>query len=202
MNGTIQVTAGAPESVNVSAQDNKFVPPLIQVRPGGTVNWQNDGNHEHIVFSAGGGAPNFCLNGRAFVGKYAYGCREIQANGYAGIYSTWIFPASGTTFTPIRFAGLCRAPTGGASDVHGLSPLEAFVTDTEVPPAMRLPRALEEFQHDPSENACRVRIHGDFLFHCHIEEHMMAGLAGLVRARQYIWISDRSKQNAQSGITV
>ena len=69
MNGTIQVTAGAPESVNVSTQDNKFVPPLIQVRPGGTVNWQNDGNHEHIVFSAGGSAPNFCLNGRAFVGN-------------------------------------------------------------------------------------------------------------------------------------
>jgi len=35
-----------------------------------------------------------------------------------------------------------------------------------------------------------VRLKGDFLFHCHIEEHMMAGLAGLVRARQYIWITD------------
>jgi len=189
MNGTIQVTAGAPESVNVSAQDNKFVPPLIQVRPGGTVNWQNDGNSEHIVFSAGGGAPNFCLNGRAFVGN------TPTVVGDTGERLRWyIFnlDISGVwhNFHPHSVRWTLPAPAGGASDVHGLSPLEAFVTDTEVPPAMRLPRALEEFQHDPSENACRVSIHGDFLFHCHIEEHMMAGLAGLVRARQHIWISD------------
>src|SRR5262245_6290105 len=55
---------------------------------------------------------------------------------------------------------------------------------------MRLPCALEEFQCEPHLDACRVRIKGEFLFHCHIEEHMMAGLAGLVRARQYIWITD------------
>ena len=75
--------------------------------------------------------------------------------------------------------------------------LETFMTETEIPPAMRLPHALEQFQHDPPENACRVRIRGDFLFHCHVEEHMMAGLAGLVRARQYIWISDEVSKMLQ-----
>ena len=29
-----------------------------------------------------------------------------------------------------------------------------------------------------------------FLFHCHIEEHMMQGLAGLVRAREHIWMNE------------
>jgi hypothetical protein len=33
-----------------------------------------------------------------------------------------------------------------------------------------------------------VRVKGDFLYHCHIEEHMMAGLGGLVRARDWVWV--------------
>ena len=189
MNGTVQVTAGAPASANVSVQDNKFVPSLIQVRPGGSINWQNDGDHEHIVFSAGGGAPNFCLNGRAFVGN------TPTVVGDTGERLRWYLfnlDVSGIwhNFHPHSVRWALPIPLGGASDVHGISSLETFITETEIPPAMRLSHALEQFQWDPPENACRVRIRGDFLFHCHVEEHMMAGLAGLVRARQYIWISD------------
>ena len=84
------------------------------------------------------------------------------------------------------------APPGGAADVHALSPVESFVTDTEAPPALRLPCELEELQCDPPDDACRVRVKGDFLFHCHIEEHMMAGLAGLVRSREYVWMTEEA----------
>jgi FtsP/CotA-like multicopper oxidase with cupredoxin domain len=196
MNGTVQVTAGAPASANVSVQDNEFVPSLVQVRPGGSINWQNDGNHEHIVFSAGGGAPNFCLNGRAFVGNtptvVGDTCERLR-------WYLFNLDVSGIwhNFHPHSVRWALSAPPGGASDVHGISSLETFITDTEIPPAMRLPYALEQFQWNPSENACRLRIRGDFLFHCHVEEHMMAGLAGLVRARQYIWISDELRKSIE-----
>ena len=64
MNGTVNVVAGGPGSVNVSIKDNFFDPQVISIAPGGTVHWRNDGTHDHIVFSGGGGASNFCLNGR------------------------------------------------------------------------------------------------------------------------------------------
>jgi plastocyanin len=189
MNGTVNVVGGGPGSVNVSIKDNFFDPQVISVAPGGTVHWRNDGGHDHIVFSGGGGASNFCINGRAYVGN------TPTIVGETGERLRWFvfnLDLGGVwhNFHPHSVRWAIPAPPGGASDVHGLSPLETFVTDTEVPPALRLPCALEEFQCHPEPDACRVRLRGDFLFHCHIEEHMMAGLAGLVRARQYIWITD------------
>lgn len=189
MNGTVMVTSGAPNSQNVDIKDNLFDPQVISIAPGGTVHWKNSGNHDHIVFSGGGGASNFCLNGRAFIGNTP----TIEGN--TGEKLRWYvfnMDLAGVwhNFHPHSVRWQLSAPPGGASDVHGLSPLESFVTDTEVPPAMRLPCALQEFQCEPNLDACRVRLKGEFLFHCHIEEHMMAGLAGLVRARQYIWINE------------
>ena len=199
MNGTIQVVADAPATASVSIQDNKFVPPLVLIRPEGTVEWHHEGNHDHTVFSAGSGIPNFCLNGRAFVGNTP---TIVGETGERVRWYIFNLDVSGVwhNFHPHSVRWTLPVPPGGpasASDVHGLSSLETFVTDTEIPPAMRLPHALEQFQWDPPENACRVRIRGDFLFHCHIEEHMMAGLAGLVRARQYIWISDEVSRMCQ-----
>jgi plastocyanin len=189
MNGTITVIPGAPNSQSVSIKDNLFDPQVISIAPGGTVHWKNVGNHDHIVFSRGGGATNFCLNGRAFVGNTP----TIEGN--TGEKLRWYvfnMDLAGVwhNFHPHSVRWQLSTPPGGVSDVHGLSPLESFVTDTEVPPAMRLPCALQEFQCEPNLDACRVRLKGEFLFHCHIEEHMMAGLAGLVRARQYIWINE------------
>ena len=189
MNGTVTVVNGAPNSQNVSIKDNFFDPQVISIAPGGTVHWKNVGNHDHIVFSGGGGSTNFCLNGRAFVGNTP----TIEGN--TGEQLRWYvfnMDLAGVwhNFHPHSVRWQLSTPPGGASDVHGLSPLESFVTDTEVPPAMRLPCALQEFQCEPKLDACRVRLKGEFLFHCHIEEHMMAGLAGLVRARQYVWINE------------
>jgi len=189
MNGTVQVVAGAPASQNVSIKDNFFDPQVISIRPGGTVHWRNDGNHDHIVFSAGGGTANFCLNGRTYVGNTP---TIVGETGERLRWYVFNLDLGGVwhNFHPHSVRWQLSTPPGGASDVHSLSPLETFVTDTEVPPAMRLPCVLEDFQCDPSPDACRVQIKGEFLVHCHIEEHMMAGLAGLVRARQYVWISE------------
>jgi len=191
MNGTVNVVGGTPSAipVPVSIKDNFFDPQVISIPVGQTVRWTNVGSHDHIVFSGGGGATNFCLNGRAFVGNTP----TIEGN--TGEKLRWYvfnMDLAGVwhNFHPHSVRWQLSTPPGGASDVHGLSPLESFVTDTEVPPAMRLPCALQEFQCEPNLEACRVRLKGEFLFHCHIEEHMMAGLAGLVRARQYIWINE------------
>ncbi len=61
-----------------------------------------------------------------------------------------------------------------------------------MPAILRLPCDLEDLQCDPPDDACRVRVKGDFLFHCHLEEHMMAGLAGLVRARDWVWVDPKT----------
>ena len=89
--------------------------------------------------------PNFCLNGRAFVGN------TPTVVGDTGERLRWyIFnlDVSGIwhNFHPHSVRWTLPAPPGGASDVHGMSSLETFITDTEIPPAMRLPHALEQFQ--------------------------------------------------------
>lgn len=77
------------------------------------------------------------------------------------------------------------SPPGGAADVHSLSSTKGFVIDTVAPRLLRfLPEKLEALQENHSKNACQVTIQGDFLFHCHIEEHIMQGLVGLVRSRE------------------
>ena len=125
----------------------------------------------------------------------------ILASGYAGIYSTWMFPASGTTFTPIRFAGRSRSLWRRIRCTWDKFSGNIYHRDRDSSrhATSARSRAVSE---DPPENACRVRIRGDFLFHCHVEEHMMAGLAGLVRARQYIWISDELSKTTRGGIAL
>jgi FtsP/CotA-like multicopper oxidase with cupredoxin domain len=188
--GEVQVSAGAPAPgppPQIRAIDNQWKPQILQVPPGTTVTWRNDeteANHDHIVVSDGGGASTFCLNGRAFVGNTPTIVAQSRQHlrwflfnlDLAGVWHN---------FHPHSARWRLPKPPGGAADVHGLSPVESFVTETEVPRALRLPCELEELQCDPPPDACRVRVKGDFLFHCHIEEHMMRGLAGLVRAREW-----------------
>jgi len=192
MAGEIRVQAGAPDPRPVSAKNNRFVPEIATVAPGGEVVWTNDetdANHNHVVVSDGGGAATFCLNGRAFVGNTP----TVVAD--AGERLRWYLfnlDLGGVwhNFHPHSARWQLPTPPGGASDVHSLSPVETFVADTEVPPALRLPCELEDLQCDPPADACRLRLKGDFLFHCHIEDHMMRGLAGLVRSRQSVWLTD------------
>src|SRR5262249_49752085 len=154
MNGTVNVVSGGPSTSpkDVDIKDNFFDQQVITIAPGVTVRWTNKGDHDHIVFSGGGGATNFCINGRAFIGNTP----TIQGN--TGERLRWYvfnMDLAGVwhNFHPHSVRWQLSTPPGGASDVHGLSPLESFVTDTEVPPAMRLPCALQEFQCEPHLDA-------------------------------------------------
>jgi FtsP/CotA-like multicopper oxidase with cupredoxin domain len=192
MSGQVTVVSGPPTgTVNVTIQDNKFVPANVTVTAGTTVTWTNAGNNQHIVFSGGGGKQSFCLNGRAYVGNTPtiVGDSGETIRWYVmnlDVGSVW------HNFHPHAMRWQLPAPPGGAGDVHALSPIEYFVADTEIPCAVRLPCELEDLQACPPDDACQVTITGDFLFHCHIEEHMMGGLAGLVRARQKVWVTDEA----------
>ena len=76
-------------------------------------------------------------------------------------------------------------------DVRSIGPAESFMFETTAPPALLLPPDIERCQ-DPAHrphDARRYELCGDFLFHCHVEMHMMQGLAGLVRSKQTVWLS-------------
>jgi len=192
MAGRVRVVAGAPgPDQHIAIKDNGFDPPDVTVTAGTQVVWTNTGANQHIVFAGGGGKLTFCLNGRAFVGNTPI----ITAD--AGATIRWYLfnldvGSIWHNFHPHASRWQLPSPPGGSADVHALSPVESFVIDTEVPCALRLPCELEELQKCPPRDACLTTVCGDFLFHCHIEEHMMAGLAGLLRARQKIWITEQA----------
>jgi FtsP/CotA-like multicopper oxidase with cupredoxin domain len=186
MSGTVMVSAGAPAAVNVVIGDNFFDPASVAVAPGGTVTWFNSGHHEHIVFAGGGGASSFCLNGRSYVGNTP----TIEAQPGQRLRWHLLNLDVGDTwhnFHPHAARWKLPSPPGGATDVHPLSPVEGFTIDTVVPEPVRLPDFVAA--EPATAGARQVPVRGDFLFHCHLEEHMMLGLAGLVRARQRIWVT-------------
>ncbi|MDQ3774847.1 MAG: multicopper oxidase domain-containing protein [Pseudomonadota bacterium] len=77
-------------------------------------------------------------------------------------------------------------------DVRSIGPAESFIVNTTVPPALLLPLDIEKCQDpkDRPKDAKEYELCGDFLFHCHVEMHMMQGLAGLVRSKQTVWLTD------------
>jgi plastocyanin len=191
MAGRVRVVAGAAEAAPhpIAIKDNSFDPPDVTVTVGTTVRWTNTGTNQHIVFAGGGGKQTWCLNGRAFVGN------TPTIVGQPGETIRWyLFNLDGGgvwhNFHPHSARWQIPTPPGGATDVHAVSPVETFVMETEVPPALRLSCELEQLQCCPPKDACLVTVCADFLFHCHIEEHMMAGLAGVVRSHQKVWINE------------
>ncbi len=202
MQGKIIVAAGeGPEAVvNISDLDPlnmRFVPAEVRIRPGGKVRW-TPGTIQHIIVEDGAGFPSFCLNGRSFVGNTP----TIVAN--AGQRIRWYvfnldlsmgwhnFHTHGQRF---RFGG-------ETMDARSIGPAESFVVETVAPPAMLLPEDIEEAQeeyHRPKD-AKRYLLRGDFLFHCHVEMHMMQGLAGLVRTRQVVWLTDAQKKRLEATV--
>lgn len=192
MSGTVTVTATGPTTTTVTIIDNAFNPQTVPVAPGGTVTWFNTGTHDHIVFAEGGGASAFCLNGRSYVGNTP----TIVAE--AGQRLRWYLlnlDLNGVWHNVHTHSARWELPVppGGSIDAHPLSPTEGFTIETEVPrPLLFMPDSLEDLQEHHPPDACRLGLRGDFLFHCHIEEHMMQGLAGIVRARQHLWVTDEA----------
>ena len=89
---------------------------------------------------------------------------------------------------------------------RSVGPAQSFVVETTAPPVLLLPvdiAATQEPHHRPRD-ARPYHLRGEFLFHCHVEMHMMQGLAGLVRSRQTVWLTrDQAKRlAAENGLPI
>lgn len=200
MQGTVVVSASAiSNDVTVTIDDGppkRFNPATIAVKPGGKVHWYYPPGlpgdmTQHTVTENSGGLPNICFNGRSFVGNtptiVAHTDQKIRwyvFNLDLGMVWHNFHPhAQRWTFAD------------NTVDVRSISPAESFVLETIAPPVLLLPPGIEKTQepkHRPKD-AKQYKLRGDFLVHCHIEPHMMQGLACLVRSHQTVWLTDAQR---------
>ena len=201
MHGTVVVSAAAPSSdALVILEDNpppgvppagwpRFNPDTVTILPGGTVHWQYPagGMVFHTVTENGGGLPSLCLNGRSFVGNTP----TIIA--HAGQKIRWYVFNLDLGMVWHNFHPHAQRWTfaDATVDVRSVSPAESFVVETVAPPVIKLPHAIEKTQEPPHrpKDAKPYKLRGDFLFHCHVEPHMMQGLGGVVRSHQTVWLT-------------
>lgn len=192
MRGKVTVAMGGPSLATVNIDDSnpldmKFVPDNVPVAPGGKVRWNNANNNVHTVTEDAAGLPSFCFNGRTFVGNTP----TIVAE--AGQRIRWyVFNLDlGMMWHNFHPHAQRWHFAGEAYDTRSLGPAESFVVETSAPPVLLLPPDIAKAQdpdHRP-KHARKYHVRGDFLFHCHVEMHMMGGLAGLVRSRQTLWLT-------------
>jgi plastocyanin len=199
MSGTVTVQAGGPATATVTIGDFFFSPANVTIGIGGRITWLNNGPSQHSVVERGGAnLPSYCFNGRAFVGNTP----TVVAR--AGQRIRWyVFNLDlsmnwhnfHTHAQRWRFAN-------ETIDVRGISPAESFVVETTAPPVLILPPALEAAQHPGHHHKHAVEYHlrGDFLVHCHVEMHMMAGLAALVRSQQTVWLTPAEADDLRATI--
>ena len=207
MLGTVVVEAGGlPEAVvaiiDTDPMNMRFSPAEVHIQPGGTVRWTAGTVQTHTVTENGSGLPSYCLNGRSFVGNTP----TIVAQ--AGQKIRWyVFNLDlGMGWHNFHVHGQRWKFAGEAIDSRSIGPAESFVVETTAPPVILLPAdiaATQEPKHRP-KGARAYRLRGDFLFHCHVEMHMMQGLAGLVRSSQTVWLTaDQAKRlSAEIGLAI
>lgn len=195
MSGVVTVAAGGPATAAVTIRDTpgspRFDPATVTVGPGGAVTWTHAGTMPHTVTeSSSGSLESMCLNGRCFVGNTP----TIVCD--SGKRIRWY------VFNLDLGAGWHNFHTHGTrwrwSDQHvdtrSLGPAESFVAETVVPDVV-LSAELED-RRRPNKKEKRekhVKVCGDFLFHCHVEMHMMSGMAGLIRAVQSFEVEDEKE---------
>jgi hypothetical protein len=172
----------------VTIGDFFFAPANVTIGIGGQITWVNNGPSQHSVVERGGAnVPSYCFNGRSFIGNTP----TVAAQ--AGQKIRWYvfnldLSMNWHNFHPHaqrwRFAG-------ETIDVRGISPAESFAIETTAPPVIILPPALEAAQKPEHrhKHAQLYHLRGDFLVHCHVEMHMMMGLAALVRSHQTVWLT-------------
>lgn len=199
MSGTVTVVAGGPSTANVNIVDFAFNPPNVTIGIGGQVRWTNSGPSLHSVVERGGVAlPSYCFNGRTFVGNTP----TVLAR--AGQRIRWYvfnldLGMNWHNFHPHaqrwRFAN-------ETLDVRSIGPAESFIVDTIAPPVLMLTPDIEKIQRPANRprNAKRYDLRGDFLFHCHVEMHMMQGLAALVRSHQSVWLTPKQANDLSATI--
>jgi plastocyanin len=200
MHGTVNVVAGGAATATFSIIDFQFLNPATgdstaSIAPGGKVQWIQAGANMHTVTENAGGLPSFCLNGRSFVGNTP----TIIA--HAGQKIRWyVFNLDlGMVWHNFHPHAQRWSFADATVDVRSLSPAESFVAETVAPPVIKLPHAIEETQEPPHRphDAKPYKLRGDFLFHCHVEPHMMGGLAGLVRSHQTVWLTDAQRATVE-----
>jgi plastocyanin len=182
MTGTVNVQPGGQNQANVTIVDNQFQPLDVTIRPGGTVVWTHAGALVHTVTERGGSSlPTYCFNGRGFVGNTP----TIEAQ--AGQRIHWYVFNLDLGMNWHNFHPHAQRWTfaGEPIDVRSIGPAESFVVQTTAPPAL-----LHEERHPRPRRARAYQLSGEFLFHCHVEMHMMQGMAGLLRSRQTVWLTD------------
>jgi plastocyanin len=190
MAGKVTVAAVGPALATVSIEDSpspRFNPPEVTIGAGGKVRWTHVGNQTHSVTEDAAGVPSFCFNGRSFVGNTP----TILA--HTGQRIRWyVFNLDlGMMWHNYHVHGQRWQFAGEVIDTRSIGPAESFVVETTAPPVLLLPPEIQKTQSPKMRprNAKAVRVRGDFLFHCHVEMHMMAGLTGLVRSRQTLWLT-------------
>lgn len=101
--------------------------------------------------------------------------------------------------TPVKggFGGIVHGGHGGG---HGAANTNAAVAVTIAPvspgPHHGSPAPVEEKPQGDSghDTHKKIKLQGDFLFHCHVEMHMMMGMVGLVRAIQEVNAFDKMEK--------
>jgi FtsP/CotA-like multicopper oxidase with cupredoxin domain len=196
MAGTVTVVPGGPSTASVTIVDFAFNPPNVTVGIGGTITWINAGPSQHSVIEQGGdNLPSFCLNGRSFIGNTP----TIVA--HAGQRIRWyVFNLDlGMGWHNFHTHGQRWRFADQMVDVRSIGPAESFVVETETPPVLLLPPGFEHC-HEPHRGAHEYKLRGDFLVHCHVEMHMMLGLAALVRSHQTVYLTH--KEAAEISATI
>jgi FtsP/CotA-like multicopper oxidase with cupredoxin domain len=199
MSGKVTVQPGGPSTVNVAIGDFFFSPATVIVGVGGQVTWTNSGPSQHSVVERGGdNLPSYCFNGRAFIGNTP----TIVA--HSGQRIRWyIFNLDlSMNWHNFHLHGQRWRFADQTIDVRGLSPAESFIVDTTAPPVLLLSEELEECQHPEHrpKGAKPYHLRGDFLVHCHVEMHMMMGLAALLRSHQTVWLTPKQAKDLSTEI--
>jgi plastocyanin len=190
MAGIVNVQAGGPSTAAVNIVDFAFNPASVTVGIGGQVTWTNSGPSQHSVVEQGGdNVPSYCFNGRSFAGNTP----TIIA--HAGQRIRWyVFNLDlGMGWHNFHPHAQRWQFAGQVIDVRSIGPAESFTVDTEAPPVLLLPPGFEHCG-GPHDDADPYHLRGDFLVHCHVEMHMMAGLVALVRSHQIVYLTDQEAQ--------
>jgi FtsP/CotA-like multicopper oxidase with cupredoxin domain len=184
MNGVVRVVPGGPATAAVAIVDAPtpaFTPNDVTVGPGGTVTWTHAGTMPHTVSDAQTSPlDTFAINGRAFVGNTPIVLAE------AGQRIRWyVFHLDlGERWHNFHTHGQRFRVGHETMDTRSLGPAESFVVDTMAPPVLLDPSACDPKLGEGRKR--RVCLRGDFLVHCHVEMHMMTGMAAVVRSIQEV----------------
>lgn len=203
MSGTVTVVPGGPTAATVEMRDHEFRPAEVTVGVGARVTWTNSGPSPHSVVESGGDSlASYCFNGRTFVGN------TPTVLAHAGQRIRWyVFNLDlGADWHNLHLHGARWRSGGQPVDVRSLGPAESFTAETVAPPVLLLPPDIAEAQ-EPARRSPQAQpylLRGDFLVHCHVETHMMQGLAALVRSYQTVWLTPEqaAELRASTGLPV